>query len=245
MGKHLMNILPKATFACDSSSSDVRDKCWPHRRKKLLATTATAVDQPLLADCQRHRTTMATPFLVGLGTIGAALVGRHLLRNGARAGEKWVQGGFKAKMDRKEAIAILGLKCVNTVDSSWTSLTRDNSHRRSSTEYKVEGRPPSNHDRQPPRPWWIPIPREQNKRSKRLTGEDRWHKRKIGSEPDIIVSLDCSLLGCFSADPSAVYPCSLFLHFIGTSQPLVRYTISFIHAVHSLSTQSTHVTPKK
>ncbi len=89
------------------------------------------------------------------------------------AGEKWVQGGFKAKMDRKEAIAILGLKCVNTVDSSWTSLTRDNSQRRSSTEYKVEGRPPSNHDRQPPRPWWIPIPREQNKRSKRLTGEDK------------------------------------------------------------------------
>ena len=27
-------------------------------------------------------------------------------------GEKWVRGGFKSKMDRQEAIAILGLKCV-------------------------------------------------------------------------------------------------------------------------------------
>lgn len=65
---------------------------------------------------------MATPLLVGLGTIGAALVGRHLLRNSARAGDKWARGGFRAKMDRKEAIAILGLKCVILVHSSWLLL---------------------------------------------------------------------------------------------------------------------------
>lgn len=35
------------------------------------------------------------------------------------AAEQWVKGGFKAKMDRREAIAILGLKCV----LSWSSLS--------------------------------------------------------------------------------------------------------------------------
>ncbi|EJD06450.1 uncharacterized protein FOMMEDRAFT_131393 [Fomitiporia mediterranea MF3/22] len=54
---------------------------------------------------------MATPFLVGIGAIGAALIGRQVLRAGAKSGaEQFVKGGFKTKMDRKEAIAILGLK---------------------------------------------------------------------------------------------------------------------------------------
>ncbi|KAG1781680.1 hypothetical protein EV702DRAFT_1275824 [Suillus placidus] len=56
---------------------------------------------------------MAIPVIVGVGAIAAALVGRHLVRNGIigkRAADQWVKGGFKAKMDRKEAIAILGLK---------------------------------------------------------------------------------------------------------------------------------------
>ena len=58
---------------------------------------------------------MATPVIFGLGAVTAALVGRHLVRNGVigkRATEQWVKGGFKAKMDRKEAIDILGLKYV-------------------------------------------------------------------------------------------------------------------------------------
>ncbi|KAG0706769.1 hypothetical protein DFH29DRAFT_117382 [Suillus ampliporus] len=56
---------------------------------------------------------MATPVIVGVGAITAALVGRHLMRSGIigkRAADQWVKGGFKAKMDRKEAIAVLGLK---------------------------------------------------------------------------------------------------------------------------------------
>ncbi|PBL03567.1 hypothetical protein ARMGADRAFT_1004289 [Armillaria gallica] len=54
---------------------------------------------------------MATPLAFGVGAITAALVGRKLLRRaGQGAAEQWVKGGFKAKMDRKEAIAILGLK---------------------------------------------------------------------------------------------------------------------------------------
>jgi DnaJ family protein C protein 19 len=56
---------------------------------------------------------MATPILVGLGTVAAAIAGRQLFRSGVLGGkriaEEYVKGGFKAKMDRKEAIAILGL----------------------------------------------------------------------------------------------------------------------------------------
>ncbi|KAH9972087.1 hypothetical protein BGW80DRAFT_1173502 [Lactifluus volemus] len=54
---------------------------------------------------------MATPLLIGIGAIAAGLAGRHLLRRSAMgAADQWVKGGFKAKMDRKEALAILGLK---------------------------------------------------------------------------------------------------------------------------------------
>jgi DnaJ family protein C protein 19 len=56
---------------------------------------------------------MTTPFLVGIGAIAAGLAGRHFLRRSARgAADQWVKGGFKSKMDRKEALAVLGLKCV-------------------------------------------------------------------------------------------------------------------------------------
>jgi hypothetical protein len=56
---------------------------------------------------------MATPVILGVGAVTAALVGRQLLRRSAKnAADQWVKGGFKAKMDRKEAIEILGLKCV-------------------------------------------------------------------------------------------------------------------------------------
>ncbi|KII85033.1 hypothetical protein PLICRDRAFT_116726 [Plicaturopsis crispa FD-325 SS-3] len=62
---------------------------------------------------------MATPVIVGVGAITAAIVGRQLFRSGvlgAKGGaEQWVKGGFKAKMDRKEAIAVLGLKDNATI----------------------------------------------------------------------------------------------------------------------------------
>lgn len=58
--------------------------------------------------------TMTTPVLIGVGTIAAALFGRHLIKTGViggkRAADEWVKGGFQAKMDRKEALQILGLK---------------------------------------------------------------------------------------------------------------------------------------
>ena len=59
---------------------------------------------------------MSTPLFVGLGAVAAALTGRHLIRSGIlggkRAAQEYAKGGFKAKMDRKEAIAILGLTYV-------------------------------------------------------------------------------------------------------------------------------------
>lgn len=55
---------------------------------------------------------MSTPILIGLGAIGAAVIGRQLMRSGARAGAELAKGGFKAKMDRAEAMDILGLKWV-------------------------------------------------------------------------------------------------------------------------------------
>ncbi|PFH52932.1 hypothetical protein AMATHDRAFT_102435, partial [Amanita thiersii Skay4041] len=57
---------------------------------------------------------MSTPVIIGVGALATALAGRALYRRGVFAGkgavDQWVKGGFKAKMDRKEAIAILGLK---------------------------------------------------------------------------------------------------------------------------------------
>lgn len=73
----------------------------------VLTNTATG------APTVRRSTPMATPFVLGIGAIAAGLAGRHFLRRRAMgAADQWVKGGFKAKMDRKEALAILGLKCI-------------------------------------------------------------------------------------------------------------------------------------
>jgi len=61
---------------------------------------------------------MSTPIILGVGAIAAAIAGRTLIRRGIIGGrgaaQEWAKGGFKAKMDRKEALAILGLKCVSS-----------------------------------------------------------------------------------------------------------------------------------
>lgn len=60
---------------------------------------------------------MATPVILGVSAVAAAILGRSFVKRGLFAGkgaaEQWAKGGFKAKMDRKEAIAILGLKYVS------------------------------------------------------------------------------------------------------------------------------------
>lgn len=55
---------------------------------------------------------MSTPIFLGVGAISAALIGRTLIRRSAAGAEQWVRGGFKGKMDRSEAIQVLGLKYV-------------------------------------------------------------------------------------------------------------------------------------
>ena len=66
---------------------------------------------------------MATPIIIGVGAVTAAILGRSIMRHGLFAGrgaaQEWVKGGFRAKMDRKEAIAILGLKCVYSICLGW------------------------------------------------------------------------------------------------------------------------------
>ncbi|KAJ7158635.1 hypothetical protein C8R46DRAFT_395960 [Mycena filopes] len=54
---------------------------------------------------------MATPTIIGVGALVAGLTARHFIKRGAMgAADQWVKGGFRSKMDRKEAVAILGLK---------------------------------------------------------------------------------------------------------------------------------------
>lgn len=67
---------------------------------------------------------MASPFVLGVGALAAGLVGRQLYRagylGGKRAAEEYLKGGFRPKMDRKEAIAILGLKFVQDLSIVFT-----------------------------------------------------------------------------------------------------------------------------
>ena len=71
---------------------------------------------------------MTTPIIVGIGAITAAVVGRSLIRRGLFSGrgaaKEWVKGGFKAKMDRNEAINILGLRCVCFIFLIWNFDSR-------------------------------------------------------------------------------------------------------------------------
>lgn len=56
---------------------------------------------------------MASPLVVGLGLLGAGLAGRvgyQMMRASRGGAQEFLKGGFKAKMDRSEAIQILGLR---------------------------------------------------------------------------------------------------------------------------------------
>ncbi|KAJ7030390.1 hypothetical protein C8F04DRAFT_1113478 [Mycena alexandri] len=54
---------------------------------------------------------MATPTIIGVSALVAGLTARHFIKRGAMgAADQWAKGGFRAKMDRREAVAILGLK---------------------------------------------------------------------------------------------------------------------------------------
>ncbi|AAW40791.2 chaperone protein [Cryptococcus neoformans] len=56
---------------------------------------------------------MASPLVVGLGLLGAGLAGRvgyQMMRASRGGAQEFLKGGFKAKMDRSEAIQVLGLR---------------------------------------------------------------------------------------------------------------------------------------
>ncbi|KAK4689066.1 hypothetical protein P7C73_g1026, partial [Tremellales sp. Uapishka_1] len=70
---------------------------------------------------------MASALTIGLGLLGAGLGGRVLfqaLRASGSGADKFVKGGFKAKMDKAEAMAILGLR------DPLTSARLKDAHRR-------------------------------------------------------------------------------------------------------------------
>lgn len=54
----------------------------------------------------------ATPVIIGAGLVTAGLIANLLLGSKSAAGPsgKWIKGGFNAKMDKKEAAQILGLR---------------------------------------------------------------------------------------------------------------------------------------
>lgn len=59
---------------------------------------------------------MATPITIGLSLLGGGLAGRvvwQMMRGGASgAAGKWAAGGFQPKMDKGEAMKVLGIKSV-------------------------------------------------------------------------------------------------------------------------------------
>lgn len=63
---------------------------------------------------------MASALTIGLGLLGAGLGGRalmQLMRAGGKGGEAFLKGGFKGKMDKVEAMQILGVRCVHASSS--------------------------------------------------------------------------------------------------------------------------------
>lgn len=57
---------------------------------------------------------MASPIVLGLSLLGAGLAGRvgYQMLRAAQNGDKFLKGGFQAKMNKAEAMQILGLRCV-------------------------------------------------------------------------------------------------------------------------------------
>ncbi|WWC70254.1 uncharacterized protein I206_104204 [Kwoniella pini CBS 10737] len=56
---------------------------------------------------------MASATVIGLSLLGAGLAGRvgyQMFRASASGADKFLKGGFKGKMDKAEALQVLGLK---------------------------------------------------------------------------------------------------------------------------------------
>ncbi|SPO23109.1 related to Mitochondrial DnaJ chaperone [Ustilago trichophora] len=106
----------RSTFASSSSASASRSLSTPFRPTSSLLFQHTA-PKPI-----------ATPIMIGAGLVTAGLIANLLLgsKNGAGpSGGKWIKGGFNAKMDKKEAAQILGLR-----ETALTKAKVKDAHRR-------------------------------------------------------------------------------------------------------------------
>jgi hypothetical protein len=94
---------------------------WTVVESKQIKARATGIHKFVTQICHSrlspthfHATNMATAVILGVGAVTAAILGRSIMRHGVFIGrgaaEEFVKGGFRAKMDRKEAVQILGLK---------------------------------------------------------------------------------------------------------------------------------------
>ncbi|WFD24851.1 mitochondrial import inner membrane translocase subunit TIM14 [Malassezia equina] len=75
---------------------------------RAMTTSALRPSMPLQLQVTQP-SHIATPVLLGGGLIGAGVIAMMMRPTGTSSG-KWVKGGFQSKMDRKEAIQILGLR---------------------------------------------------------------------------------------------------------------------------------------
>lgn len=104
-----------------------------------LSTSALRPTTPLQLQATQP-SHITTPVLLGGGLIGACVDGTYpsgllamMMRPTSTTGGKWVKGGFQSKMDRKEAIQILGLRYVARPNPSEASVNRNrikDAHRR-------------------------------------------------------------------------------------------------------------------
>ncbi|WFD28804.1 mitochondrial import inner membrane translocase subunit TIM14 [Malassezia nana] len=91
-------------------------KCVSVGKTCALSTSALRPTSPLQLQATQP-SPIATPVLLGGGLIGAYVDSTYssgllamMMRPTSTTGGKWVKGGFQSKMDRKEAIQILGLR---------------------------------------------------------------------------------------------------------------------------------------
>lgn len=91
---------------------------------RSMMTSAFRPTSPLLVQATQP-TEMTGPVMIGCGLIGAGVVAMMMRPTSASSGGKWIKGGFQSKMDRKEAIQILGLR-----EASVTRNRIKDAHRR-------------------------------------------------------------------------------------------------------------------
>jgi len=118
---------------------------------------------------------MSTPITIGLGILGAGLGGRVLwqaLRGGASVGAaNFAVGGFQGKMDKSEAMKVLGIKYVHAEGTAHLCFVADQFlPQGSSNHHQAQGRSSTAHVGEPSRSRRIPISGRKDQRSEGYVG---------------------------------------------------------------------------